>query len=119
MNAITDLLLGNNFTRTLVDSLPCGLMVVDENGRVQLVNNILERVLKVSKKTAIGKGTGNVLGCLHVTEHPKGCGFSECCGDCEIQKLKIKTFLSNQKQRAKARRRTSRAASRSARRNWR
>ena len=102
MDAITDILLGNNFTSTLVDSLPCGLMVVDEQGRVQLVNNILERVLKVSKQTAIGKATGNVLGCLHVTDHPRGCGFGECCGDCEIQRLKVKTFASKQKQKAKA-----------------
>ena len=102
MNAVIDLFLGNNFTSTLVDSLPGGLLVVDENGRVQLVNNILERVLKVSKQTAIGKATGNVLGCLHVTDHPKGCGFGECCSDCEIQRLKVKTFATNQRQKAKA-----------------
>jgi transcriptional regulator with PAS, ATPase and Fis domain len=97
-----NLLHNNNFVKTLVDSLPCGFVVVDKDGRVQLVNNILERVLKVSKKAVIGKGTGNALGCLHVTDHPRGCGFGECCEDCEVQKLTFDSLSTNQSQRTRA-----------------
>jgi transcriptional regulator with PAS, ATPase and Fis domain len=97
-----NLLLDNSFASTLVNSLPCGLVVVDRKGRVRAVNNISERVLMISKQTVIGKGTGNVLGCLHVSDHPKGCGFAECCHYCEVQKLTVKALDTNQNQKASA-----------------
>ena len=87
MNVAADLFLDQNFARTLVDAFPCGLLVVDEQGRIQIVNDLLERALKIDQQASIGKATGNVLGCLHASEHPKGCGFAECCQFCEIQKL--------------------------------
>ncbi len=98
----TNLLLDHSFASTLVDSLPCGLVVVDGNGRVRAVNNISERVLMVNKQAVIGKGTGNVLGCLHVSDHPKGCGFAEYCEDCEVQKVTFKALGTDQKQRERA-----------------
>jgi len=93
------LLLDNSFASTLLNSLPCGLVVVDRNGRVRAVNNISERVLMISKQTVIGKGAGDVLGCLHVSDHPKGCGFAECCHYCEVQKLAVKALDTNQNQK--------------------
>ncbi len=53
LNDIAHLLHDNSFARILVDSLPCGFLIVDGQGRVQVVNNILERVLKVSKQASI------------------------------------------------------------------
>jgi len=94
-----NLLLDNSFASTLVNSLPCGLVVVDRNGHVRAVNNISERVLMINQQTVIGKGTGNVLGCLHVSDHPKGCGFAECCHYCEVQKLAVKALDTNQNQK--------------------
>lgn len=85
-----------------MDSLPCGLVVVDRKGRVRAVNDISERVLMVDRQTVLGKGTGNVLGCLHVSDHPKGCGFAECCSYCEVQKLSFEALSTNQKQKASA-----------------
>jgi len=102
LNNIASLLGANGFIGTLVDSVPCGLLVVDSQGRVQIVNNILENVLKVNKKAALGKGTGNVLGCICANEHPRGCGFGECCRDCEVKKLTFNSLSTNQKQRTKA-----------------
>lgn len=100
MNDIGHLLHDNNFVRTLVDSLPCGLLIVDNQGRVQAANNILEGVLGVSKQAILGKGTGDTLRCLHVSEHPKGCGFGESCGQCEAQQL-VLTVLSTQMKQKK------------------
>lgn len=102
MNTIAELLSANNFIKTLVDSLPCGLLVVDRQGRVQIVNNVLENVFKVNNKNALGKGTGNVLGCLCANEHPKGCGFGECCKDCEVRKLTFNSLSTNRKKRTRA-----------------
>jgi len=102
LNNIANRLGANSFIGTLVDSLPCGLLVVDSQGRVQIVNNILENVLKVNKKAAVGKGTGNALGCICANEHPKGCGFGECCKDCEVKKLTFDSLSTNQKRRTSA-----------------
>ena len=85
-----------------MDSLPYGLIVVDKNGRVRAVNDISERVLMVSKQAVIGKGTGNVLNCLHLSDHPKGCGFAEYCKHCEVQKITFTALATNQKQKARA-----------------
>lgn len=102
MNKIAHLLDTNGFVRTLVDSLPCGLLVVDRQGRVQVVNDILENVLRVDKKAALGRGTGNALGCICVNDHPKGCGFGDCCRDCEVQNLTLHSLATKQKQRTRA-----------------
>jgi transcriptional regulator with PAS, ATPase and Fis domain len=99
---IADLLQSTTFVKTLLDSLPCGFLLLDKAGRVRLVNNILDRILKVNKKTAIGKGAGNTLGCLHANAHPMGCGFGECCNYCEVQKLTFNSISTNHKQRTRA-----------------
>ncbi len=100
-NDIARLLHEDSFARTLIDSLPCGFMIVDGQGHVQVVNNILERVLKVNNHASIGKGIGNTLGCLHSTEHPKGCGFAECCKLCEVQKLTFNSLSTKQNQKSR------------------
>jgi PAS domain-containing protein len=102
MNVAADLYLDQNFTRTLVDAFPSGLLVVDEQGRVQIVNDIIERALKIDCKASIGKGTGNVLGCLHASEHPKGCGHAKCCEFCEVLNLTLQVLTTKQKQTGKA-----------------
>jgi transcriptional regulator with PAS, ATPase and Fis domain len=102
MNTSNDLLLGREFNRTLVEAFPCGLLVIDEQGRIQIVNDILERALKIDKKTSIGKATGNVLGCLHASEHPKGCGHSKYCEYCEVLPLTKQVLKTKQKQARRA-----------------
>jgi transcriptional regulator with PAS, ATPase and Fis domain len=102
LNKLANLLGTNSFVKTLVDSIPCGLLVVDRQGRVQVVNDILENVLRVNKKAALGKGTGNALSCFCVNDHPKGCGYGDCCKDCEVQKLTLNSLSTRHKQRTKA-----------------
>jgi transcriptional regulator with PAS, ATPase and Fis domain len=102
MNSADDFFVVQDFSRTLVDAFPCGLLVVDDQGRIQIVNNILERSLKIDRQASIGKATGNVLGCLHASEHPKGCGYSEYCEFCEVLPLTLQVLTSRQKQTRRA-----------------
>jgi hypothetical protein len=99
---IADLLQSTSFAKALLESLPCGFLLLDKAGRVRMANNILDRILKVNKKTAIGKGAGNTLGFLHANAHPMGCGFGECCNYCEVQKITFNSISTNQKQRTRA-----------------
>ena len=50
-----DLFQSTTFIKTLLDSLPCGFLLLDKEGRVRLVNNILDRILKVNKKPLSGR----------------------------------------------------------------
>ena len=102
MTVAADLFLDQNFTKTLVDAFPCGLLVIDDQGRIQIVNDILGRALKIEKKASIGKATGNILGCLHASEHPKGCGHSKYCEFCEVLPLTLQVLTTKQKQTRKA-----------------
>jgi PAS domain-containing protein len=95
------LLSDNNFVRSLIDSLPCGLLIVDSQSRVQAVNNVFESILGINKQAVLGKGPGDALRCLHVSDHPGGCGFGENCGQCDARQLVLTAVSARQKQRKK------------------
>jgi len=101
MNDIAKMFQENSFARDLIDSLPCGLFIVDGDGRIQAVNNIIERLLDTPEQAIVGKGSGDALGCIYAIENVKGCGFSEYCTGCETMKLALSVISSNQKQRSR------------------
>ena len=101
MKTLDRLLSDNNFVRSLIDSLPCGLLIVDSQSRVQAVNNVFESILGINKQAVLGKGPGDALRCLHVSDHPGGCGFGENCGQCDARQLVLTAVSARQKQRKK------------------
>ncbi len=62
MNDIDKLLQNDNFARSLLNSLPCGILIVDEKGNVQAINNILKQVVGVTEQAVLGKGSGGCPG---------------------------------------------------------
>ncbi len=101
MNDIDMLLQDDSFAGSLLDSLPCGLLIVDDKGRVQAINNILKHVVGVRDQAILGKGSGDALGCVRAPDHPEGCGFEECCRNCEARKLAFAALSKNKKQMAR------------------
>ena len=101
MNSIVAFLQHPRIAKKLVDSLPFGLLVVDDKGRVQNANKSLAHNLGVSKKAIIGKLMGDALSCLIALENPGQCGSMEYCKDCEVRNLGIAAINRNRVQRTK------------------
>ena len=101
MNDIENLLQDYEFTRTLMNSLPSGLLLLDAEGRVRAVNKVIERLFGVKEQGVVGKGPGNSLGCLNSFENLMGCGSTTNCKYCDLRKIASNTLASNEKQRNK------------------
>lgn len=101
MNDIDTLFQNDGFANALLDSLPCGLLIVDEKGRVQAINNILKQAVGVTEQAVLGKGSGDALGCVRASEHPQGCGSEECCRNCEARLVAFAALSKNKKQMAR------------------
>lgn len=101
MSRIDDIFQEINFAKVLINSFPCGVLIVDGNNNVLAANNILENVLNVSEQAIGGKGSGEALGCIYALESPEGCGSSALCKNCELRNLVMASIARNRKHRAR------------------
>ena len=65
MKLITDLVEQNEFLKILFKSIPCGVIIVDEELRTRAMNNVLEQVVGDSSRMSLGRLGGEMLGCIH------------------------------------------------------
>jgi transcriptional regulator with PAS, ATPase and Fis domain len=101
MDAIYRLFREDRFANTIMNALPCGVLLVSESGRVIAVNDVMEHVFGITRQTAVGRGFGEAFCCLHAYEKPDGCGAAEYCKECEVRKLALKSLSENQPQKAR------------------
>jgi transcriptional regulator with PAS, ATPase and Fis domain len=102
MKSITELIDQEDFLKNLFESIPCGVFVIDEDRRVQAVNNVLEQVFRLAKVDAVDHVAGEALKCVHAFKNPKGCGFSEECVTCGIRNTALQALAGNKIHRSKA-----------------
>ena len=50
----------DSFTNQLINALPCGLLITDEDGTVQAVNSVVESILGGHHTEIVGKGFGKL-----------------------------------------------------------
>jgi hypothetical protein len=93
MENIAKLLEDIKFVKVLMDSLPCGLFVINAKGQVVAVNDAMKRVFGVDYKKRDTLDFGIVFGCLHSFESNAGCGFSEGCNYCEARHLAFEALV--------------------------
>jgi transcriptional regulator with PAS, ATPase and Fis domain len=92
MKPINELLHQEGFLKKLFESIPCGVLIVDRDRRIQAVNNVLVRALGISDAKAIDKRAGEVLSCIHAFKSQKGCGFSDECETCRVRNTALKAL---------------------------
>jgi len=102
MSDIKHLLNQDSFLKSLYESIPCGVLIVDRDRRVQTVNNVLERTFGISAAEVINKRGGEALRCIYAFESPHGCGFADVCQTCQVRNTALKALDGNQIHRNKA-----------------
>jgi sigma-54 dependent transcriptional regulator, acetoin dehydrogenase operon transcriptional activator AcoR len=86
MQDLSPMLYENDLVRTLMDSLPCGVMILDHRARVVTVNKALEKIIGPHSEFA-GKGAGQSIGCVWTLGRANGCGHVEACTDCKMRRM--------------------------------
>ena len=85
----------NDFVRTLMDSLPCGVMILDHQAQVVTVNKALEQIIGPTSQV-VGKGAGQSIGCVWTLGRANGCGHVEACADCKIRRMVLSAVRGKQ-----------------------
>ena len=89
---IAELLEQEGFLRTLFGAVPCGVLVVDGDRRVQAVNDVLQRTFGVESAEVIDRRGGDALRCVHAVEDPRGCGYSEACAHGQVRAAAVEAL---------------------------
>ena len=101
MNEFSAMLHENDFVRTLMDSLPCGVMILDHQCQVVTINKALEKIIGPASQVA-GKGAGQSIGCVWPLGRANGCGHVEACSDCKMRRMVLSAVNGNQVSNEKA-----------------
>lgn len=100
MITIRELVTNYAFAKTIFDALPCGLMVIDDNGLILTVNSLLQDAFGIKGDSVAGKPFGHALGCLNAADGSVGCGFISDCQICAVRDLAVTSISKNQKQKS-------------------
>ena len=68
--------------RTMLDSMPEIVMILNENRQVVAANQYLMNLLGVSEQDVMGKRPGEVINCENSRKGPGGCGTAPHCMTC-------------------------------------
>jgi transcriptional regulator with PAS, ATPase and Fis domain len=85
MKPIAELLNQKGFLKNLFDAIPCGVLIVDRDRRIRMINNVLEQTFGISKAKVVDKRGGEALHCIHANKSPDGCGFADECRSCQVR----------------------------------
>jgi len=89
MKTVSETLNQDGFLESLFESIPCGILIVDQDRRVRLVNNVLERSFGISMAEVYNMRGGEVLRCINSTKSTEGCGYAQECQQLKGDALKI------------------------------
>jgi transcriptional regulator with PAS, ATPase and Fis domain len=102
MKPISEILNQEGFLKSLFESIPCGVLIIDGDRRILAVNNVLEQTFGISGAEVIDQRGGEVLKCVNAFKNPKGCGFAEECVNCRVRSTALEALSGNQIHREKA-----------------
>ncbi len=75
-----------NNLRTILNSAPVGMYIVDESRAIRQINGAALKLLGRNLGEVIGRTFGDAFCCRNSLEKEKGCGYSDSCQYCEFQR---------------------------------
>ncbi|RUT72914.1 sensor histidine kinase [Ancylomarina longa] len=82
----------NEFLNILFDNITSALFIVDQNAKVENVNNSFSILFKNKEEHVLGVLCGNAIGCKFAVEENKECGTTSYCSKCNLRKDILKTM---------------------------
>jgi len=91
---ITEFIRDHKFFKTLLESIPCSVMIVDDKLRVHVINDFLQRAFALDKDSIITKQRtiGDVIRCFEASSEQRFCDFEGICPDCQIMTVAYKAL---------------------------
>ena len=75
----------NAFLRSIFNAVPAMMLVVDADVSICFWNTAASKLVGTDKALIYRKRGGEVLGCVHATDDPEGCGRGAHCKDCVVR----------------------------------
>jgi PAS domain S-box-containing protein len=69
----------------IFDAAPVGMMLVDENGFIKRVNDVLAKLVQRHFSEIINRQLGEGFACINASKKTGRCGQGSCCTDCVIR----------------------------------
>ena len=95
MHDLSAMLHENDLVRTLMNSLPCGVMILDHQAQVVTINMALEKIIGPVSQV-VGKGAGQAIGCVWTLGRANGCGHVEDCTVCKMRRMVLSAIKGKQ-----------------------
>jgi len=84
MPDIQKLLNENTFLQALFESIPCSVMIVDENNRVEIINSAFQSAFHSTHLPSETHSVGELIKCRNHLESQEACGFTKECLKCQL-----------------------------------
>ncbi|MCP3952613.1 MAG: PAS domain-containing protein, partial [Desulfobacterales bacterium] len=78
--------------KNIINNLPSAVIVVNGDRRVLIANKMAQAFSGIDEDSLIGLRGGEVMGCVHATESPQGCGHGRACRYCAAKQAVVKSF---------------------------
>ena len=95
------------FLAALFETIPCGVLIVDESRRIRAANKIFEHSLGLRPGSSIGSCQGAAMGCLNAMtdcDHAHELDvLSSECETCEARRLAVEALRDDRARRGRAR----------------
>jgi PAS domain S-box-containing protein len=85
--------------QAIFESMPCGVMAVDQSGTVRAVNAFLECLMGIRGEEVLGRPMGSLFGCSSVRLGDKPCDGLGCSQWCAFRKCAEEAFQNQAVQR--------------------
>ena len=76
----------NYYLKTLIDSLPSALFIVDKDFKICDANPEAKEMFKIDAEEIVHRLCGEILNCQHAIEEEVRCGNTEYCEECVIRR---------------------------------